>query len=242
MSRRPPQGQEDKAVQSYFRKIYSVYQEKVEREDVADVHSRIKNNIEPRLKGVVVDIGSGGVAHYEGASIQKVISVDNVLEFLKHAKDKTVLNVAADIRALPLKNETADRIIIQFVIHHLTERRLTESLANVRTAVAESSRILRPGGEVYFVDSMVPFLLEQVERSCYGPSYRLLRILNKPMVFFFSAQNFCRILHRYGLAPDKILDIDWGRMTDASAALFPRLKFPLRYMPVRCRLISAVKL
>lgn len=31
-------------------------------------------------------------------------------------------------------------------------------------------------------------------------------------------------------------------MTDASAALFPRLKFPLKYTPVRCRLISAVKL
>ena len=241
MSPRPPQQQEDKAVQSYFRKIYSDYQEKVEREDVTDVYSRIKENIEPRLTGIVIDIGSGGVSHYRNPAIRSVISVDNVLEFLRHSKDKTVLNVAGDIRALPLKSGSADRIVIQFVIHHLTENRLAKNLRNVEAAVAESSRILRPGGEVFFVDSMVPFPLEMVERTGYFPAYHLLRILNKPMVFFFSARSFCCLLRRYRLAPGRIQKIDWGKMAEASAALFPRLKFPLRYAPVQCLLISAVK-
>jgi len=241
MSPRPPQEQEDKAVQSYFRKIYSDYQEKVEREDVADVHSRIKENIEPHLTGIVVDIGSGGVSHYRNPAIRRVISVDNVLEFLRHSRDKTVLNVAGDIRALPLKNGTADRIVIQFVIHHLTENRLAKNLRNVEAAVAESSRILRPGGEVFFVDSMVPFPLEMIERPGYVPAYHLLRILNKPMVFFFSVRSFCRLLRRYRLAPGRIQKIGWGKMADASSALFPGLKFPLRYAPVQCLLISAVK-
>ena len=241
MSPRPPQEQEDKAVQSYFRKIYSDYQEKVDREDVADVYSRIKENIEPHLTGIVVDIGSGGVSRYQNPAIRRLISVDNVLEFLSHSKDKTVLNVAGDIRALPLKGGSADRIVVQFVIHHLTESRLAKNLRNVEAAVAESSRILRPGGEVYFVDSMVPFPLEMIERPCYLPAYHLLRILNKPMVFFFSVQSFCRLLRRYRLAPRRIRKIDWGKMAEASAALFPRLKFPLKYAPVRCLLISAVK-
>jgi SAM-dependent methyltransferase len=242
MSPRPPREQEGKAVRSYFRKIYSNYQEKVEREDVADVHSRIKENIESHLTGIVVDIGSGGVSHYRNPAIRRVISVDNVLEFLSHSKDKTVLNVAGDIRALPLKNGTADRIVVQFVIHHLTEDRLAKNLRNVEEAVAESSRILRPGGEVFFVDSMVPFALEMIERPGYVPAYLLLRILNKPMVFFFSVRSFCRLLRLYRLAPGRIQKIDWGKMADASSALFPRLKFPLKYAPVHCLLISAVKL
>jgi SAM-dependent methyltransferase len=241
MSSKLPQEQKDKAVQSYFRKIYSDYQDKVEREDVADVHSRIKENIEPHLTGIVVDIGSGGVSRYRNPTIRRVISVDNVLEFLRHSKDETALNVAGDIRALPLKNDTADRVVVQFVIHHLTENRLAKNLRNVETAVAESSRILRPGGEVFFVDSMVPFPLEMIERPGYVPAYLLLRILNKPMVFFFSVRSFCRLLRRYRLAPERIQKIDWGKMADASSALFPRLKFPLKYAPVRCLLISAVK-
>ena len=241
MSPRPPQGQEDKTVQSYFRKIYSDYQEEVEREDVADVHSRIKENIEPRLTGIVVDIGSGGVSHYRNPAIRRLISVDNVLEFLRHSKDKTVLNVAGDIRALPIKDDSVDRIIIQFVIHHLTESRLAKNLRNVKTALAETSRILRPGGEVFIVDSMAPFPLEMIERSAYVPAYHFLQILNKPMVFFFSVQSFCRLLRRYRLAPRRIQKINWGKMADASAALFPRLRFPLKYGPVRCLLISAVK-
>jgi len=241
MSPRPPHGQEDKAVQSYFRKIYSDYQEKVEREDVADVHSRIKENIEPYLTGIIVDIGSGGVSQFRNPAIRKVISVDNVLEFLRHSKDKTVMNVAGDIRALPLKDDSADRIVIQFVIHHLTENRLAKNLRNVEGAVAETSRILRPGGEVFFVDSMVPFALEMIERPGYIPAYYVLQILNKPMVFFFSVQSFCRLLRRYRLAPRRIQKIDWGKMADASSALFPRLRFPLKYAPVRCCLVSAVK-
>jgi SAM-dependent methyltransferase len=241
MSSKPPGEQEDKAVQSYFRKIYSDYQEKVEREDVADVYGRIKETIEPHLTGIVVDIGSGGVSRYQNPAIRRLISVDNVLEFLRNSKDKTVLNVAGDIRALPLKDGSVDRIVVQFVIHHLTENRLAKNLSNVRKAVAESSRILRPGGKVYFVDSMVPFPLEMIERPGYLPAYHLLRILNKPMVFFFSVQSFCRLLRRYRLAPAQIQKIAWGKMAEASAALFPRLKFPLRYAPVHCLLISAVK-
>ncbi len=241
MNSKPARGQDDKAVQSYFRKIYSDYQEKVERVDVADVYSRIKANVEPHLTGIVVDIGSGGVSRYKNPSIRKVISVDNVLEFLSHSKDKSVLNVAGDIRALPLKDNSADMIIIQFVIHHLTENRLAKNLRNVERSVAESSRILKPGGVVHFIDSMVPFSLELIERSGYFPVYHILRSLNKPMVFFFSVQSFCRLLRRYHLAPDRIVKIDWGPMTDVSSALFPRLKFPLKYAPVACRLISAFK-
>lgn len=241
MNPSPPRGHEDRAVQSYFQKIYSGYQEKVEREDTGGVHARIQRAIEPRLEGIVVDVGSGGVARYENAAIRRIISLDNVLEFLKHAKDRTALHIAGDIRALPLKDHSADRIVVEFVIHHLTDKRLDGNLSNVNRAVAESARILRPGGEVYFIDSMVPCLLEQLERANYRPAYYLLKSLRKPMVFFFSVGNFCRILRRHRLAPSRILTIEWGTMTDASAALFPWLKFPLKYAPVRCMLVSAVK-
>jgi SAM-dependent methyltransferase len=173
-----PNKRPDKSVQSYFRKIHRDYQESVGRETIAGVHERIRSKIEPRLQGLVLDIGSGGVPDHETNASRTVISLDNVFEFFKNAKGKNVLNVVGDIRALPLKRNAMDRIIIQFVIHHLTESILEKNLGNVRNALAESARVL---------------------------------------------------------------NINWGTMNEASQALFPWLRFPLKYTPVRCTLISAVK-
>ena len=234
-----PNKRPDKAVQSYFRKIHRDYQESVGRETIAGVHKRIRREIEPWLQGL--DIGSGGVPDHETSASRTVVSLDNVFEFLKNAKGKNVLNVVGDIRALPLKRNTMDRIIIQFVIHHLTESILEKNLRNVRNAVAESVRVLKKGGQVFIVDSMVPFSLEYLQRANYVVSCHLLKALNKPMVFFFSAKKFCRILEDHGLVPARVLSINWGTMNEASQALFPWLRFPLKYTPVRCMLISAIK-
>jgi len=236
-----PNKRPDKSVQSYFRKIHRDYQESVGRETIAGVHERIRSEIEPRLQGLVLDIGSGGVPDHETNASRTVISLDNVFEFLKNAKGKNVLNIVGDIRALPLKRNTMDRIIIQFVIHHLTESILEKNLRNVRNAVAESARVLKKGGQVFIVDSMVPLSLEYLQRTNYIVSYHLLKALNKPMVFFFSAKKFCRILEDHGLVPARVLSINWGTMNEASQALFPWLRFPLKYTPARCTLISAVK-
>ncbi len=236
-----PNTRPDKAVQSYFRRIHRDYQESVGRETIAGVHERIRREIEPWLQGFVLDIGSGGVPDHETNASRTVVSLDNVFEFLKNAKAKNVLNVAGDIRALPLKRNTMDRIIIQFVIHHLTESMLEKNLRNVRNAVAESARVLKKGGQVFIIDSMVPLSLEYLQRASYTVSYHLLKALNRPMVFFFSAKKFCCILEDYGLVRARVLNISWGTMNEVSQALFPWLRFPLKYTPVRCTLISAIK-
>jgi len=68
-----------------------------------------------------------------------------------------------------------------------------------------------------------------------------LKPLGKPMVFMFSPSSLCRMCRENGLDPDTVLTIPWGEMNEASQALFPGLRFPLKYTPVRIRLLSAVK-
>jgi len=231
----------DDSVREYFGKIYAEYQESVEKDAVADVHRRIKAVVEPRLDGLVLDIGSGGDTRHRNPGITTLVSVDNVVEFLRHAKDPAAVNAAGDLRALPFKDATADRIVAQFVIHHLAEDSRVGTLANVRAAVSEAARALKPGGIVFLIDSMTFRPLDWLQRRIYGASRFVLCRLGRPMVFIFSARSLARLLAEYGLVPEPPRTIDWGEMTDLSQALFPKLRFPLKYAPVRLTILAASK-
>jgi len=241
ISRTQPDDHPDKPVQSYFRKIHKGYQAAMERKTIAGLHERIKREIEPRLRGLVLDIGSAGKPDYGSNPTRTIVSLDYVFECFGDAGKKDVLNLAGDIRALPLKDAAVDAIVIQFVIHHLTGDFLEKNLGHVRRAIAESARVLKKGGRIFIIDSMVPAILEAVERGSYIFSYSFLRALGKPMVYFFSPGSFRRLLDRYGLRPEVALSVDWGDMTEASQTLFPGFRLPLKYLPVKCMLVSAVK-
>lgn len=231
----------DKDVQSYFRRIHKDYQDSVGRDSIASVHERVKALLAPHMRGLVLDIGSGGVSDFSSNGDRTVVSLDNVLEFLRHGRTAGVLNAAGDVRALPLKSGSADRIIIQHVVHHLTSDILAENLRNVRAAVAESARVLAPGGRLFIIDSTTSRFFDLLQRAVYTISYKFLKTLGKPMVFMLSPSALRRMCRERGLDPDTVLTIPWGEMNEASQALFPWLRFPLRYTPVRIRLISAVK-
>jgi SAM-dependent methyltransferase len=226
-------------VRGYFRKIRSDYQKSVEREAIAGVHGRIREVVEPELCGVVLDLGSGGVTEYRPGRIELLVSMDNVLEFLKNSTNEAAVNLCGDVTAIPLREASVDFIIMQHVLHHLTARRYEQNVRNVLAASAEAARILRPGGVLFLIDSMTPSLLERFQAWAYRLSHAALRMLNKPMVFFFSTARLVRILEGSGLRVDRVLHIDWGDMTEASQALFPWLRFPLRYTPIKCILVSA---
>jgi len=226
-------------VRGYFRKIRSDYQESVERKTIAGVHRRIREAVEPALRGVVLDLGSGGVTEYRTGRIEFLISMDNVLEFLKNSRNDAAANLCGDVTAVPLRGASVDFIIMQHVLHHLTGPNYGQNLRNVRAAAAEASRILKPGGVIFVIDSMVPLPLEGFQAGSYRLSRALLRLLGKPMVFFFSPARLRGILQGTGLRVDRILPIDWGEMNEASQALFPWLRFPLRYTPIKCLLVSA---
>lgn len=235
----PPRPGKD--VQAYFRLIYKDYQDSIGRDSIAGVHERIKSLLAPHMRGLVLDVGSGGVSDFASEDGRTVVALDNVFEFLRDGRTAGVLNLAGDVRALPLRSGSADRIIIQHVIHHLTSDLPAENLRNVRAALAESARVLAPGGRLFLIDSTTTRFLDLFQRSIYTVSYRVLKALGKPMVFMFSPGTLARMCRESGLDPDTVLTIPWGEMKEASQALFPWLRFPLKYTPVRIRLISAVK-
>jgi ubiquinone/menaquinone biosynthesis C-methylase UbiE len=226
-------------VKGYFRKICSDYQKSVEKESIAGVHQRIQEQVNPQLHGVVLDLGSGGVTSFRSDRVTGLISMDNVLEFLKNSRNPDARSVCGDVLAIPLGSRSVDVVIMQHVIHHLTAPSYTQNARNVGQAISETSRILKSGGTVHLIDSFTPAAWERLQIWAYPVSYRALRLAGKPMVFFLSARYLSRLLELNNLAVDRIQKIDWGEMAEASQALFPWLKFPLKYTPMACLLISA---
>ncbi|MHB8658734.1 MAG: class I SAM-dependent methyltransferase [Solirubrobacteraceae bacterium] len=89
----------------------------------------------------VLDIG-GGTGHYAAALRDhgwQVTVVDRSPSMLASAGAKGLATVQADALALPFPDESADAVIMLSMLHQLSDW---------RTAVAESRRVLRPGGRL----------------------------------------------------------------------------------------------
>jgi ubiquinone/menaquinone biosynthesis C-methylase UbiE len=101
--------------------------------------------------GCVVDVGcgTGTTAIALAGAGADVIGVDGDPEVLAiaHAKPgaDTVQWRKGSATALPIAGETADRVVMSLLLHHL-------GADAKRTALAEARRVLRPGGRLHVAD------------------------------------------------------------------------------------------
>ncbi len=99
---------------------------------------------------VVVDLGCGpgDTAALLAPAVTRVIAVDQEQAMLdtaaaRLADHSNVELVRAELTALPLQDATADAALCLFVLHHVPDP---------AAALAEASRVLRPGGAVTILD------------------------------------------------------------------------------------------
>jgi 2-polyprenyl-6-hydroxyphenyl methylase / 3-demethylubiquinone-9 3-methyltransferase len=93
----------------------------------------------PRPGAVLVDLGCGAgllAPHVERLGYRHV-GLDLVASSLAQARDHGVSPVRADVRALPLTDESADAVSAGEILEHVLDP---------STVVSEACRVLRPGG------------------------------------------------------------------------------------------------
>ncbi|MFA6423395.1 MAG: class I SAM-dependent methyltransferase [Patescibacteria group bacterium] len=108
----------------------------------------------PRIKRAdgwhVLDLGCGSGIHVEyfvetHPEINAIIGIDSSVEMIKIAKNnnktKKVKFIIADMDDIPFKNNTFDYIFSRNSIHYS---------ADLQKTFAEISRVLKPGGKLYF--------------------------------------------------------------------------------------------
>lgn len=149
------------------------WDERVEAwEEVAagDAFLRLRDRIvevaEPRADDVVVDLGAGLglLALAVAPHVSRVVAVDisgRMLERLdaRAAADgvHNLETLEADLRRLPLEDESATLIVSNYAFHHLDD-------AGKELALTEARRVLRPGGRLVVCDMMFSISLDARDR------------------------------------------------------------------------------
>jgi ubiquinone/menaquinone biosynthesis C-methylase UbiE len=130
------------------------------------IRDRILELAEPLGHDRAVDLGAGtGLLSLALAPrVRELIAVDISEQMLERLDDAAIADgihnietVAADLRRLPLEDESATLVVSNYAFHHLDD-------AGKELALAEARRILRPGGRLVVCDMMFSLSLEPRDR------------------------------------------------------------------------------
>jgi ubiquinone/menaquinone biosynthesis C-methylase UbiE len=130
------------------------------------LQERILQEIEATPADVALDLGAGtGLLTIPLASrVREVVAIDispAMLDRLRqHARESRVTNlkcVEADLRVLPLEDESITLAVSNYTFHHLED-------SDKELALAEVRRVLVPGGRLVICDMMFSLSLESRDR------------------------------------------------------------------------------
>jgi ubiquinone/menaquinone biosynthesis C-methylase UbiE len=130
------------------------------------MRDRIVELAEPRPDDCVVDLGAGTglLALALAPRVRELVAVDISDRMLERLDDAAVSDgvhnvepLVADLRHVPLEDESATLVVSNYAFHHLDD-------AGKELALSEARRILRPGGRLVLCDMMFSLSLEPRNR------------------------------------------------------------------------------
>ena len=208
----------------------------------SELYKNIAVELNQNLDGTVLDIGSGNVFDYDLAKLNRVIAVDLAFSPDMQNTDK-IKYMQGDARDLKdIGNDSCDRVIMRFLLHHIVEKNKPLTDDSVLTSLKESNRVLKTNGKLIIIEMLVLPFIEKAENILYGMNYRLLTLIHRPMIRFYSERNLCTMLKAAGFSQIMIKQIYMGKYVDPFGALFPGvIKLPVFLYPARCCSIIAIK-
>jgi SAM-dependent methyltransferase len=124
----------------------------------------------------LLDVGNGGVFQYDTDRVGEIIAVDLFLDQLPAEHfPPNVTPRNGNALVLDEADGSYEMVLEALLYHHLVGRRQADSIENIRTAVAEAARVLRPGGRLVVAESCVPPWFYAFERAMFGPLTVLAR-------------------------------------------------------------------
>lgn len=124
----------------------------------------------------VIDLGAGtGLLTLPLAGyVDSVIAVDFSQPMLDRLSEKArvsgatnVRTLTADIRCLPLADESATLVVSNYAFHHLSD-------ADKELALSEARRVLEPGGRLVVSDMMFQLSLDSRDRAIVAEKVRAI--------------------------------------------------------------------
>jgi SAM-dependent methyltransferase len=142
-----------------------------------DTYQMIRRAISDEVAGTrhLLDIGNGGVFEYDTEGVESIVAVDLFLSELDDELPDNVVARDGDALHLDEPDEEYDAVLQAFLFHHLVGDTAPALVDNVRTAISEATRVLKPGGRLIVGESCVPRWFYSFERVAFRPLVAISR-------------------------------------------------------------------
>jgi SAM-dependent methyltransferase len=125
---------------------------------------------------LLLDVGNGGVFEYDTDRVERIVAVDLFLDRLPASHfPPNVTPRTGDALALDEPDGEYDMVLEALLYHHLVGARARDSIANIRRAIAEAERVLKPEGRLVVAESCVPRWFYRFERLAFRPLAAMAR-------------------------------------------------------------------
>jgi SAM-dependent methyltransferase len=142
--------------------------------DVAelDTYRLIREAVTREVAGTgrLLDVGNGGVFDYDTTQVREIVAVDLFLDQIPESRfPPNATARKGDALALDEPDGSQEAVLEALLYHHLVGTRARDSVVNIRSAIAEAARVLRPGGRLIVAESCVPQFVYGVEKVLFKP-------------------------------------------------------------------------
>jgi SAM-dependent methyltransferase len=171
---------------SFFLNHHSDYKAKVSS---LKTYQRIFREVSAAIDGaeLLVDVGNGGVFDYDTDKAQHIVAVDLMFtsDFV-HPLPKNAEAKLGSALELPIETASADVVLMNMLLHHLTGKDVEATRTNLKKSIAEAARVLRSGGRLVIMESCVPGWFFAFEKAVYKASVKVIeRVIDHPPTLQF---------------------------------------------------------
>ena len=202
-------------------------------------YRNIRATIERHVVGEhrLLDIGSGGSFEYDPAAIREVVAVDLFLDDVTSWPWPNVRRCSGDALALPLADGSVDAVLMALLLHHLVGATADSVARNTTQALREAARVLRPGGRLVVVESVVPSWMYRFEHMAFSGLRRLAatRVMKHPPTLQLTVDVLL------GTLPSDVRPIRTERIASGPWILQFGHRWPTMLTPARPYLVVAEK-
>ena len=180
-----------KITKQFNKQQHSKYLKSV-RETHKEWYANIRKKVNSHIKGVVLDVGNGGICNFSISKAQKIIAVDICFPQQKNCSKKIDYKIDDARKLKQIKNNSVDIIIFQLVLHHITGKNYQDIKKQVKKSMKSANRVLRNKGKILIIECVVSKSIEWIERVMYPIQTLILKIFKKSPVFEFSEKTILK--------------------------------------------------
>ncbi len=215
---------------SFFRDQMSSYRQKIEH---LETYARIRACINEAIAGAgrLVDIGNGGVCDYDTTLVREITAIDLFFDemppgYIKPANVKLKKGSALEV---PEPDRSFDCAVLAMLIHHLVGKDVEECIQNIKRAIREAYRVLRPGGLLVVSESCVAPWFYGFERLVFPlASPVIARVTGHPATIQYPSQMLRQEIEDIFQAPVEVKEITRGAWILQYGYQFPSVLTPAR--------------